>query len=73
MEFTYGDEVLIKRKYVGGTVVERSGVVVGMTTIQTDVQAQHFNRPVSTTVYTGEFGDGSDALISGGELRPASS
>ena len=70
MKFDYGDEVVAKIATNDGNVVEKEGVVVSITPVESEEQARHFRYPVGTAFYTVEFGDGSDAFVSEGDLRP---
>jgi len=71
MKFDYGDEVVVRIMDNARGVVERGGAVVSITTVESEEQATHFKHPVGTVLYTVEFGDGADALVSEGDLRPA--
>jgi hypothetical protein len=70
MKFDYGDEVLLKTKDDARSVAEKRGAIVGVTPVETQEQAEHFERPVGTVLYTVEFGDGTDALVPEADLRP---
>ena len=61
MQFDYGDLVRVASadQSHGG----KAGSIVGITPVETDEQALHFDSPKGTALYTVEFGDGSDALI----------
>jgi hypothetical protein len=64
MKFDYGDEVVLRvPKDVAGGAVDKLCVVVSITPIETEQQAQRFARAVGEVLYTVEFGDGSDLLV----------
>lgn len=71
MKFDYGDEVVVGSKDDAGNVVEKRCAVVSITPVETEEQAMHFKFPVGTVLYTVEFGDDTDALLSEGDLRAA--
>ena len=70
MKFDYGDEVVVRTEDGNGSVAEKRCAIVGITLVESEEQATHFRHPVGTVLYTVEFGDGTDALISEGDLRP---
>jgi hypothetical protein len=70
MKFDYGDEAVVRTKDDAGSVAEKSGAVVGITPVESEEQAKHFKRPIGTVLYTVEFGDGTDALVSEADMRP---
>jgi hypothetical protein len=70
MNFDYGDRAIAKTKDDTGRVTEQKCVIVGITPIDSEEQAKHFNCPVRTLVYTVEFGDGTDALVLEADLQP---
>lgn len=70
MKFDYGDEVVAKTTGDLGNFVEKEGVIVSITPVESMEHARHFNCPVGTVLYTVEFGDGTDALLSERDLRP---
>lgn len=63
MKFDYGDEVIFKGVDGTGRPIERPGAVVGITEVQNSKQAETVGYPIGTTLYTLEFGDGSDQLV----------
>jgi hypothetical protein len=69
MKFDYGDEVWVRSVNDAGSVVETRGVVVSITPVESDGQATHCGHATGSVLYTIEFGDGTDALISEGDLR----
>jgi len=69
MKFDYGDEVVLRTKNDSGSVAENWCAVVGITPVASDEQAIHFKYPVGTVLYTVEFADGSDKLVSESDLR----
>ena len=71
MRFDYGDEVMVRTKDDAGAVPEKRAWVVSITPVESEEQASHFNRPIGTVLYTVEFGDGTDVLVSEEDLRPA--
>jgi hypothetical protein len=71
MKFDYGDEVIAGIKDDARNVVEKRCVIVSITPVETEEQSRHFKRPIGTVLYTVEFGDGSDALVTEGDLRLA--
>jgi hypothetical protein len=71
MKFDYGDEVVFRTKDDAGNNVDKSCCVVGITPIEREEQAKYFKRSVGSVLYTVEFGDGSDALVSEIDLLPA--
>jgi len=70
MKFDYGDGVVLRIKDEAGKVVEKECEIVGITPVENEEQAKDFKYPVGTVLYTVEFGDGTDALVSEGDLRP---
>ena len=70
MNFDYGDEVVLRTKDDAGSVAEKRCAVVGITPVESEEQAKYFKRPIGTVLYTVEFGDGTDALVPEGDLRP---
>lgn len=56
MKFDYGDSVQLT-----GTL--KPCEVVGITAVENARQAEVFNVPIGTVLYTVEFADGSDALV----------
>jgi hypothetical protein len=71
-KYDYGEEVNYRHLDENGRPVSDSCAVVGITTVETDDQSQHFRYPVGTVLYTVEFGDGADKLVAEGELESAS-
>ena len=71
-KYDYGDEVTYKHLDENGRLVSDVCAVVGITTVETDPQSQHFGYQVGTVLYTVEFGDGSDKLVAEKELELAS-
>jgi hypothetical protein len=69
MKFDYGDEVVLKAKDEAGNVIEKLCEVVGITPIENQEQASHFKIPVGSVLYTVEFGDGTDTLVTESDLR----
>lgn len=63
--FDYGDEVNVKADGVGS----RIGAIVGVTRVETAEQALNFGCHLGATVYTVEFGDGSDELVTQEQLE----
>jgi hypothetical protein len=70
MKFDYGDEAVARIKDDAGNFDEKRCAVVGITPVENEDQAKHFQRPIGTVLYTVEFGDGTDALVSEADLRP---
>jgi len=48
-----------------------SSVVVGITPVEREEQEKAFKYPIGTILYTVEFGDGTDTLVSESDLRLA--
>lgn len=71
MKFDYGDEVVVRTKDDAGNVAEKRCAIVSITPIEGEEQARHFKYPVGTVLYTVEFGDGTDSLVSEEDLRSA--
>jgi hypothetical protein len=69
-KFDYGDEALLRGLAPSGESVRRPCSVVGITKVETEKQAEVFGFPRGTTLYTVEFGDGSDKLVSENDLEP---
>ena len=65
----YGDEVTYEHLDENGRLASDPCVVVGITTVETDPQSQHFGYPVGTVLYTIEFGDGTDKLVAESALE----
>jgi hypothetical protein len=70
MKFDYGDEVVLRTKDGARGAVERLCAVVGITPIESERQAAHFGCPIGSVLYTVEFDDGTDTLVSEDDLRP---
>jgi hypothetical protein len=68
MEYTFGDSVRIAATERGNHL--RPCEIVAITTVETIHQADAFNVPLGTVLYTVEFGDGSDALVPEDTLEP---
>jgi hypothetical protein len=71
VKFDYGDEVILGTKDDAGNVAEKRCAVVGITPIESERQARYFGYPLGTVLYTIEFQDGTDKLVSESDLRPA--
>ena len=71
MNFDYGNEVVVSTADSAGNVVERLGVVVSITPIETEEQAKYFKRRLGDVLYTVEFGDGTDLLVPEIDLSPS--
>ena len=56
MKFDHGDSVQL-----AGTL--KPCAIVGITAVESVQQAETFNFPIGTVLYTVEFADGSDALV----------
>ena len=63
MKFNYGDEVVLTQVEGGGRLATRACAIVGITPLETEEQSRIFGYPVGTTLYTVEFGDGTDADV----------
>jgi hypothetical protein len=63
MRFDYGDHVVVTRTEANGRLVKRTCAIVGITPIVTENQSRRLGHPVGTTMYTVEFGDGTNANI----------
>lgn len=72
MKFDYGDEALLRDHAAAGELIRRPCSVVGITKVETEEQAEVFGFPRGTTLYTVEFGDGSDRLVPEDALEPVS-
>lgn len=70
MKYDYGDDVVFKIKDQIGTITAKSGTVVGITPVENVEQSKAFKHPLGTILYTVEFGDGTDALLSEELLAP---
>jgi hypothetical protein len=70
MKFDYGEEAVARIKDDAGSVIEKRCAVVGITPVENEEQAKHFQRPIGTVLYTVEFGDGTDELVPEADLRP---
>ncbi len=70
MRFIYGDVVVVTEAAVKDARTGQACAVVAMTQIETEEQSRIFGHPVGIMMYTVEFGDGKDALIPEGFLRP---
>jgi hypothetical protein len=70
MKFDCGDEVKLRTKDDAGTVAEKPCAVVSITPVESEEQTRHFKRPVGTILYTVEFSDGTDALVTEADLQP---
>jgi hypothetical protein len=60
----------VRIKDDSGNIVEKRCAVVGISPVENDEQARHFQRPIGTVLYTVEFGDGTDELVPEADLRP---
>jgi hypothetical protein len=63
MRFDYGDAAIAILSMGGEPNATRPCAVVGITRIDSNEQSVNFGHPVGTTLYTVEFGDGSEALV----------
>jgi len=70
MKYDYGDDLRVRT--TAGAVARGAELctVVGITTVESDRQAETFGWPIGSTLYTVEFGDGSDALLPEEALEP---
>lgn len=66
-KFEYGD-LVVKRD--DSTASNSPCSVVAITPITTEEESKTFGYPVGTTLYTVEFGDGSDTLLPEDDLAP---
>jgi len=69
MRFDYGDEALLMASDTAGALTKRSCCIVGITEVENSKQAEAFERPVGEVLYTVEFADGTDQLVSEQELQ----
>lgn len=70
MKFDYGDDVVVRTADQGKGALDKPATVVGVTSVETAEQSRVFGCPVGTMLYTVEFGDGSDALVTEENLEP---
>ena len=63
MKFDYGDEAVVTGDVECEPNAGRPCAIVAMTSIETEEQSRVFGYPAGTTIYTVEFGDGTDANI----------
>ena len=70
MKYDYGTDVVFATQDEDGNSVSKPGTVVGITTVETEEQSRAFERPLGTTLYTVELGDGSDMLLAEEQLEP---
>jgi hypothetical protein len=70
MRFDYGDAVILRTKDDSGNIAEKYCAVVSITPVENEQQAEHFQQPIGTVLYTVEFDDGSDAFVPESDLRP---
>jgi hypothetical protein len=63
MDYTHGDEVTVEVPNGEGTVICKTATVVGITLVGSQRLSAHLGYPLGTTLYTVEFGDGSEALV----------
>ncbi len=68
MKYTFGDSVRIAASESRSHL--RPCEIVAITPVETIHQADTFNVPLGTVLYTVEFGDGSDALVPEDTLEP---
>jgi hypothetical protein len=68
MKYDYGEDVIFRSMNGDGTSIDRLGTVVGITEVQSTKQADVLGFAVGTTLYTVEFGDGSDRLVPENQL-----
>jgi hypothetical protein len=71
MRFDLGDEVVLVHAGKTRRPAMEQCAVVGITPVDSEVLASAVNYPLGTILYTVEFGDGSDALVPGEDLRLA--
>lgn len=70
MNYDYGDDLRVRATPAAGVRGAELCTVVGITTVETERQAEAFGWPVGCILYTVEFGDGSDALLPEEALEP---
>jgi len=73
MKFDNGDEAVLSIKDDTRNVRERLCCIVSITPTESDEQARHFGQRVGDVLYTVEFGDGTDKLVSETDLVSQSS
>jgi len=71
MKYDYGQAVICKLLPVGGIDTTKLCSVVAITPVETADQAKIFGYPPGTVLYTVEFGDGTDRLVSEDDLGEA--
>jgi hypothetical protein len=70
VKFDYGDAVVTTRVDGEGRAANAPCAVVAITLVDTEGEARTFGYPIGTTLYTVEFGDGSDAILPEDALLP---
>ena len=68
MKYDYGQEVIYNCSDDKGMATTMRCAIVGITPVETIEQAKAFGYPRGTILYTIEFGDGTDKLVSENEL-----
>jgi hypothetical protein len=68
LKYDYGQEVICRLSTEEGTATTKPCSVVAITPIETAKQAEVFGHPLGTVMYTVEFADGSDKLVSESDL-----
>ena len=68
MKYDYGQAVLCKLTTEAGIAMTMPGSVVSMTLVDSSAQVEAFGYALGTVVYTVEFGDGTDRMVSEDEL-----
>ena len=70
MKYDYGDAVILTIHDQSGNVSRRPCAVVGITCVENEARSRALGRPLGSTLYTVEFGDGSDQLVLEEALEP---
>jgi len=68
VKYDYGEEVLYNCSDDDGMATTIPCAIVGITPVETIEQAKAFGYPRGSILYTIEFGDGADKLVSENEL-----
>jgi hypothetical protein len=69
-KYDYGQEVLYASTDENGAATTTPCAVVGIMPVETLEQAESLGHPCGSVLYTVEFGDGPDKLVSESELGP---
>lgn len=70
MRYDYEDALIAERDDGSGNAASMPCAVVGITRVENEDQSRLFKAAIGTTLYTGKFGDGSDALPPEAEPEP---